>query len=165
VKVRAVSDSGPPLSGDYIAPCLQEKWRDTWGLTRTMLADCGENCPRHDDFVFDYAQYWARVYSDRNSGIIASAEDTVIRAFLGPGTFGCRGSMLTPLLPRLFTEGLREFRDAIGDYEHFVTYYQDGRQHTFLRDDSFYTARVGDLSLLEWFTNIVENGPATHAGL
>lgn len=163
IKVRAIDDSGPPLSGAYLAPCLQAKWRDTWGLDKSMLADCGSYCPDRDDFIFDYAQYWAKLYRDRSSGLIESSEDTIIRSFFGAGALECRGNLLTPLLPRKFREGLLEFRDAIADYGKFATFYPSSRQHTWLGDNSFYTARTGGISLLEWFTDILDDRPAQHA--
>jgi hypothetical protein len=164
VKVATIDDSGPPLSGADLAPCLQAKWRDLWGLDGSMLADCGTRCPNRDDFVFDYAQYWAELYQDRSSGLIESTHDSVISAFFGPGTLDCHGSLLTPLLPRKLEAGLLEFRDALGDLKQFGTYYPDSRQHTWLGDDSFYSYETGGVSMRDWVTRIVEDERLSNQG-
>ncbi len=40
IPVTLLDDSGPPMSDEYIAPCLQEQWRDLWSLDDTLPAGC-----------------------------------------------------------------------------------------------------------------------------
>ena len=44
-KVTLLDDSGPPMSDDFMATCLQKKWRDAWGLDDSMPADCTDCFP------------------------------------------------------------------------------------------------------------------------
>jgi hypothetical protein len=165
VPVHLIDDSGPPMSGAYLAPCLQQKWRDTWGLAASMLADCGAHCPDPDDFVFDFALYVARVYADRSSGLIETIHDEIIAGFFGAGLNGCTGiPLITPLPADQFEQGLLELRESLRDEPNFGTYYLPGTTHTWIGSDRFYTASVGDASLRDWFADVVQDRGAGVVG-
>lgn len=165
VKVTLIDDSGPPMSGKYLAPCLQKIWRDMWGLDKSMLADCGSDCANQEDFVLDFALHLAKNYADRKAGLIEATNDGVISGFFGAGTNGCTGVvLLTPIPGPEFEKGLLEFRDRMKGYPNFFTYYPTGTQHTWLRGASFYTATVDGTPMVDWVTNIIEDRAVEHVG-
>ncbi|MDB4990779.1 MAG: hypothetical protein JWN04_5957, partial [Myxococcaceae bacterium] len=41
-------DASPPFTNDYIPVCLQQRWRDTWGVDGDYPSDCGEECRSAD---------------------------------------------------------------------------------------------------------------------
>ncbi len=169
VKGMLIDDSGPAMSSKYLAPCLQEKWRNLWGLDNSMLKDCGADCPNPNDFVLDFSKHLAKTYGDRKSGIIEATEDLVIRGFFGVGQDNCTNRfLLDPPLPGpLFTEGLLDFREQMKEYPNFFTYYPSGsvsNQHTWLSSPSLYTYSVGGVALIDWVTAIINDMPTTNAG-
>ncbi|MDB4989405.1 MAG: hypothetical protein JWN04_4583 [Myxococcaceae bacterium] len=165
VKVRAVDDSGPPLSKDAIAPCLQDKWRTTWGLDQSYLDDCGADCPKKDDFAQDYGLFLAKTFADRSSGLIESAQDSIISGFFGAGLNNCTGVvLLTPVPGDVFQKDLLAFREKVKPYSSFSTYIPSGTQHTWLSNPTFYTGTAGGTKLVDWFTKIVNNEVPGHVG-
>ncbi len=165
VDVMLINDSGPPLSSEYLSPCLQQKWRDLWGLDDSMIANCGNDCPDRDDFVFDFAQHAASVFSDRTSGLIESTEDSTIAGFFGAGQYDCATvPFVTPLPAEKFRQGVLAFRESMRMWPSFGTYLPDGKQHTWIDGDSFYTGVIGNTRLVDWFDDIVEGRSAAHVG-
>ena len=127
VKGILIDDSGPAMSSKYLPPCLQDKWRNLWGMDNSMLKDCGADCPNKSDFVLDFSKHLAKTYGDRKSGIIESSEDGIIRGFFGAGQNDCN-STVTNLVPGpTFTEGLLDFRSQLTSYPNFYTYFP--REH------------------------------------
>ena len=161
-----IDDSGPAMSSQYLTTCLQKRWREMWGLDASMLAECGADCPNEDDYVLDYSLHLAKENKDVKSGMIESAADGIIRRYFGVGMDNCTGNFLSDSMPaKDFEAGLIDFREAISEYPNFYTYFPPGEQHTWLGDDkSFFTGAIGDTKLIDWFTAIIEDKPASHAG-
>lgn len=44
-----IDDSGSPMADAYMPACLQQHWRDSWGISETFLASCGDACNGHVD--------------------------------------------------------------------------------------------------------------------
>jgi hypothetical protein len=163
-----IDDSGPPMPENVLPSCLQQKWRDTWGLRGSMLKECGEDCPDDSNFVFDFGLHLAKIYSKSMAGTIEAAEDGIIRSFFGAGANDCTSSILS-LTPAIsgadFTEGLLAFRDAVSEYPNFGTYYPPGTQHTWLSDDtSVYDTSVNGVKLVDWVRGIVTDEGTQHVG-
>ena len=70
VKMTVIDDSGPAMSTTVVPECLQQKWRETWGLDDSVLKDCGAACPNKNDFTQTYALAMTRTFKDRPSGLI-----------------------------------------------------------------------------------------------
>jgi hypothetical protein len=165
VPVVLLDDSGPPMSDDYIAPCLQDAWRTTWGMDQTILADCGSNCPNASDFVLDLGVHLVRRYPDNMGGLFSHFQDGIIRYFYGFGQNDCSPSILQPLLPAdEFEMGLLEFRSTIrAETSHFGTYYVTGAGHTCIGSGCFYSTIVGGTALNEWVGELLA-GRTSHVG-
>lgn len=150
-RVNLIDDSGPPMSSKVMPECLQQKWRDTWGLKDSMLKDCGSACSNPDDFVFDYGQLLARKFDDRAAGLIETVADGTIRGFFGAGLRNCTGvPIILDSVPEAdFKAGLLEFRDAVKGHPRFSIWYPEGTQHTWLGGASLYTGKIGDKNLID----------------
>jgi hypothetical protein len=170
VPVTMIDDSGPPMSSKYIPPCLQEKWRTTWGLDGSILADCGTACPNKNDYTLDYTKFVLKLADARGgttkNGLLDSNDDGVITAFFGYGQNNCTGSLTTPVPAAMYDAGLLEFRDIVkGITPNFGTYYPAGPTHTWLESATFFTEAEGGVKLVDWFTAIVNGTGVSHVGM
>jgi len=161
--VDLLDDSGPPMSKDIVPTCLQAKWRTTWGLDKTLLADCGEDCKDQDDFLLDFVKHLAATHSDRKQGLISSMEDQTIRTFYGYGKNDCNVPLMDPLTGPVFTEGLEELREQIASYESFGTYFFGGSNHTIIASSGFYDREVNGVKLVDWVKDLLD-GTTSHVG-
>jgi hypothetical protein len=170
VRGKLINDSGPPMAGEYLAPCLQQKWRDTWGLAGSMLADCGAGCPDHDDYTADYGYFLAETFQDRLSGMIEATRDGIISGFFGAGEEFLGGGpcsgipILTPVPGEKFERGLLAFRESVSAFSNFGTYFPTGTTHTWLSSARFYEHAIGDTTMVEWVSDIVNDVGTTHVG-
>jgi hypothetical protein len=83
------------------------------------------------------------------------------------GRNDCMGSLLTtPMAADQLEKGLLDVRArAQADSPNFGTFYPASTQHTWLYDESFYTATAGGhVKLLDWFSRILAGKPAQHVG-
>jgi hypothetical protein len=169
VPVTMVDDSGPPMSSKYIPSCLQSKWRTTWGLDGSILADCGAACPNKDDYTLDYTKFVLALGDKRPTkvlnGLLDSNNDGVITAFYGYGQNNCMGSLATPVPAAQYDAGLLDFRATVKMLSpNFGTYYPAGTTHTWLAGASLYTEAEGGTKLIDWFTAIVNGTGVSDVG-
>lgn len=132
VNVTLLDDSAPAFSDTYLAPCLQEHWRETWNMNATMPEDC-EDCRNEDGGgIVNLAIYFANKYPTHNFGIISSTRDQVIRGFFGVGqTENCDDS--GSLSGATYEMALSEMRDEImAPYPNFHTYLIDSTRHVWI---------------------------------
>ena len=162
VETIVVDDSGPPLSNAVIPPCLQEIFRQTWGLDGTVLARCPGCDP--NDFATDLFQHLATGYPEMKLGLFSNTGDAVIRAFMGAGWGNgehdnCDGTPLSVPFG-VYSDGLMALRSAHVDRA--STFYVTGIGHTALRVGFNLTFADGT-SLPEWLGSVID-GDVTHVG-
>lgn len=163
--LSVIDDSGPGFSTAVVPECLQRKWRETWGLDASFLADCGKACPNPDDFTQDYALAMTRTFQDWPSGLIESTRDSVISGFFGAGLQDCTATPLLSSVPGdIFEADLLAYREKARQYPMFGTYFPSGTKHTWLADDDMYTASTGGITLVDWIGKIVTGQAPGHAG-
>lgn len=162
VELTVVDDSGPPLSNEVIAPCLQEIFRDTWNLDATVLADC-DTCDAND-FATDYLDHVLTNYPDVRFGLFSNTSDAVISTYMGAGWGNgqhdnCEGLPL-PVPALTYYGDLDNIRTQ--NMADISTFYQIGIGHTALRV-GFNITNVGGTSLPEWIADVLD-GEITHVG-
>jgi len=166
VKFRLIDDSGPPMSSDYLPTCLQQRWRELWGLDGTFLADCGSSCPDANNYAIDWSLFLAKKFARSNAkgGIISATGDTVISLFYGFGMNDCSGFGILPA--ETFQAGLLDFRDRLANATNIGTYFIQSTNHTWIgRDDTFYDTTVNGVRLVDWVRDIIDDDPEpTHVG-
>jgi hypothetical protein len=170
VPVTMLDDSGPPMSSMYIPSCLQNKWRTTWGLDASILADCGTACPNKDDYTLDFTKFVLALADKRpgnvKSGLVDSNDDGVITAFYGYGQNNCMGSLATPVPAAQYDAGLLDFRTTVTALTpNFGTYYPKGTTHTWLLSPELYTETEGSTKLIDWVTGIVNGTGVSQVGM
>ncbi|MEZ4380765.1 MAG: pectin acetylesterase-family hydrolase [Nannocystaceae bacterium] len=162
VELTVVDDSGPPLSNEVIAPCLQTIFRETWGLDGTVLVDCPE-CDG-DNFASDLLDHVITTYPDVRFGLFSNTGDQIIRSYMGAGWGGgdynnCEGVGL-PVPIAAYADDLDALRAA---YEGVIsTFYLTGLGHTVLRVGYNITSVKGT-SVPEWVGQVLA-GDITHVG-
>jgi hypothetical protein len=163
--MTVIDDSGPAMSTTVVPECLQQKWRETWGLDDSVLRDCGAACPNKNDFTQTYALAMTRTFKDRPSGLIESVQDGIISRFFAAGNNNCTGSALIQQVPiDAYQADLLAFREKAKEFPSFGTFLPSGTKHTWLADDGFYTAAAGGVTLVDWFAKIVHGEPPGNAG-
>jgi len=163
VPVMLLDDSGPPMSSEVVAPCLQQQWREAWNLDDTVLADCGDDCPDPNDWILDYAVHLMRRYPDRPAGLFSTTGDFVIRSFYGYGNNDCRPGLFANVPESEFRAGLEGFR-AASEMEGgvFRTFYTPGSGHTCISGGCFYDS-MSDAVPAQWLGQLLE-GTAPNVG-
>jgi cysteine-rich repeat protein len=168
-----VDDSGPPLSNDVIPPCLQQTFRDVWGLDETVIAACGADCADPNDFATGVLAHVASAYPDAHLAVFSNTADLVIRAFMGFGWGNgqydeCEG---TPVIvpADVYEDGLLDLKAT---YETRASTflvgqtrfaYNFGQNHTVLRSPSFWTTVIDGTSVAEWLGEVID-GQVVHVG-
>ena len=165
IPVTAIDDSGPPMSTEYLASCLQEKWSTTWGFDKSVLQDCGADCDGPGDYSLPYSIHVAKKFPNHMGGLIETTGDVVITGFYGFGANDCTGSFFTAIPQDTFRMGLLDYRATIMELDGDLgTFFIEGNQHTWLAANSFYEFEVGGVRMIDWFTDIVEGTAAAHVG-
>jgi len=57
--VTLLDDSGPPMADEYMKPCLQQWWRETWGIDETLPPDCTACTGPDGGGLSNFAKYLA----------------------------------------------------------------------------------------------------------
>jgi Pectinacetylesterase len=169
VPVYLLDDSGPAMGDPFAASCLQQQWVSLWGFDKTVLAECGSDCPDPTNFATDAAKHVAKLYPHTPFGLVEDTDDMTITQFYGFGQNNCTGSFTTPLSAQQFTAGLDDMRMRLSAYPNFGAFIFNGTRHTTLTTQAFdsQTAGGGDgggVPLTDWITQLVNNGTVTNVG-
>jgi hypothetical protein len=182
-RLTLLDDSGPPLSSEYIQPCLQDLWRNVWGFDKSFLEECGAACPKPNDWVTDWIQYLLDTYlkgpngAKVMGGLLSWSSDLTMRTFYGFGANKCTTTAPVPLGAPQFEAGLLDFRSLLKTQTtQFGTYYAAGNAHTFLMLDSsgliqgkffvggLYDTVVNGVKLTDWISDLLAHKQAPHVG-
>ncbi len=151
-----LDDSGPPMSDEYMATCLQKLWREAWNLNASMPADCADCNPADGGGIVNLGVYLGNKHSAERLGLISSLGDNTIRLFFGFGNDNCKA--LIPSTPvSKFTAGLEDLRDnwLNEPAETWGSFFLSGEQHTWIGGDSYYSASTKGVRLLDWITDLI----------
>lgn len=161
--VDLLDDAGPPMSKEFVTPCLQTLFRESWGLDETMIADCGADCGDKDGFLLDFVKHLAKTHSERTQGLISATADETIRMFYDFGKNDCKAGIPGSMPPARFEEGLLDARDQLASFESFGSYLFEGSTHTMIGSSRFYTHEVDGTSLRDWVADLLDGKPS-HVG-
>jgi hypothetical protein len=170
VPVFELDDSGPPMSDPYLPSCLQGAQVALWGLDKTILKDCGGDCPNSSNYLVDYARHVGKTYPNVPFGLLESTEDAVISQFFGFGADSCSqlnaGTPPTSVPGPTFTMGLADLRSKLDDLPNFGSFIFTGTQHTSIGGtmtlDNGVTGAVDTLTTPDG--GIADGGPAADGG-
>jgi Pectinacetylesterase len=168
VPVYELDDSGPPMGAPYVPNCLQKAWADTWGFDKTILADCGSDCPDPTNYTVDATIHVAKLYPHIPFGLIEDTDDMIITLFYGFGANNCANAV-APLSGGMFTAGLLDSRAKLATYPNIGGFIFQGSEHTTLGGASFDTRTAGGgdaatVKLTDWVASLVNSGTVTNVG-
>ena len=163
-RVTLVDDSGPPMSDAYLAPCLQQRWRDLWNLDATLPADCPACRGADGGGIVNYVDYVAKKYPSQQLGLISANQDSVISLFFGYGENNCAGlnGPSAPMASAKFAAGLDELRGRYFSQANLGSYIVPSTSHTWETALTFYSTTVQSTPLPTWMNQIVNEHFATH---
>ena len=153
-EVILIDDSGPIFRDEFLAPCLQQQWRDIWGITASLPEDCPECSLPNGGGLANFYDYIDNLYPNAPKGLISSHADGVISLFFGYGNNDC--SVILPNFPN-FQEALYDLRDTKMAPPAFGAFYKTGTSHTYLMGGDFYSLEVDGTLLLDWVTDVINN--------
>lgn len=158
VALSLLSDAGIPLRDSYLAPCLQQLWRERWRLNDALPADC-DACSAQADGggLYTLIAHLGSRYPEARLGLIADLEDAVIRDFFGyEAREDGRCAALNGGLPaETLRAGLFDTVDTLVEpAAAWHAYLRDSDAHTFLLDDL--DVRSEDLALRDWLRSFVD---------
>jgi Pectinacetylesterase len=162
-----IDDSGPAMDDQYVAPCLQERWRTLWGLNDNLPADCADCSPAGGGGILNYMDYLSQRYPGGRLTLISSTQDSTIRQFYGFGQNNCAGldGFGMSLPAATYTAGLTDLRD---NHEKppalWASYYLPGTTHTYLGGGGYTSTTVGNTKLIDWVADVVNDGPMVNVG-
>lgn len=158
VPVTLLDDSGPPMSDEYLPVCLQDLWRELWGLDQSFPEDCA-GCIDGGGWVVDLALHLRTKHDGQRFGLISSLQDGVIRTFLSGGQNECQGGLFPG---QEYEAGLVDLRDVIlADDPAFASYYMPGVAHTYLPFPAYTTTEVQGTRIVDWVAALLD-GTAGH---
>jgi hypothetical protein len=163
VDVYLLDDSGPPMSEEFIAPCLQAHFKETWGLNATLPDEC-DACRAGDTFTEEFLAHEFATFPDQRFALISSTEDETIRRFWGFGNDDCAGldELSVPTYPGpQYTEGLEDIRDRIAEGANFALFMPEGGRHVWINDTAGLSTTVdGSPELLDWIDQLINDDEA-----
>jgi hypothetical protein len=170
VPVYSLDDSGPPMGDPYVPKCLQKAWADTWGFDKTVLAECGADCPDPTNYTIDATMHTVKMYPNVPFGLIEDTDDMIITLFYGFGDNSCAPAALpTPLTGATFTAGLLDSRMKLAAYPNIGGFIFQGTDHTTLGGANYDTRTAGSgdaatVKLTDWVTTLVNTGKVSNVG-
>ena len=156
--VILIDDSGPLFRDQYLAPCLQQQFRDVWNVDDSLPQDCSACFGADGGGLSNYLTYIQNKYPDAAKGVISSHADSTISSFFGFGSSDCNA--LFPSFPE-FEEALYDMRDNVLTGPNSGTFFKTGTTHTYLSKDTYYNLTVNGVVLVDWVADLM-NGTAAH---
>jgi hypothetical protein len=174
-QLYVINDAGPVLSAgnnflnDYFPTGQQTKLKNLWGLSDTILKDCGADCNVANWFPAAVKRLSGVI--GRKPALVCGKQDIVVAVLFG--------NMRADQYPLIGFFGV-EMRDALNDYRSrmgntWSTYYVTtpnslAQQHMFLLDETFYTTSqqvVGSSakkSIRDWVADYLNDAPIPAVG-
>jgi hypothetical protein len=157
VDVTLVDDSGPIFRDMYLAPCLQQTFRDVWGIDESLPEDCTTCFGADGGGLWTYLPFIQDKYPNAIKSLISSEADGTISTFYGFGSGECMA--LFPSFPQ-FEEALYDLRDNALNGDSWASFIKTGNTHTYLSgEDTLYSNAAGGVTLDVWLTDVLAGSP------
>jgi hypothetical protein len=163
--VHLLNDSGPFLEEDSaFAPCLQQLFRDEFGLNENLPISCPDCIGTEGDGLSTIYSYYSAQFPDAQMGLISYQEDHVIRQFFGYGVDSCANldGPFTAYSGTVFSDALFNLKDEILlTGSNWSTYFPAGDLHGVLTAGRFYNETIDGVTIATWLTEML-NGEIMH---
>jgi hypothetical protein len=146
-----MDDSGQIVDDEGLPVCLQQEWRQTWGLNKNLPADCP--CNSDDGNLVSAWAYGRQRYPNDSFSLISSVNDAVISTFFAFGLDNCKAVLpvgydkMHDSLERLAATGVNIFMIP-------------GSGHTHTSHGEFYTRQVAGRYLYDWIAQLIDGSQA-----
>ena len=163
--VTLLDDSGPLLANPTLAACLETQMLDLWGMSKTVIADCGPDCSTPADALSQYWVHLPKTYPNVPFTFLDSVADGTITGFFGFGAENC--TTYTKVTGAAYEAGLLDMRSKVATDSNAGLFLFAGTEHTSLV--AAYTTRTapapdgGTVKLEDWVSAVV-GGAAPNVG-
>lgn len=107
VRPALIDDAAPALEPAYLTPRAQAMLAEAWGLSETVLADCGPECePVQGGGLHRAILRWQLEFPGMRGSLVSSYRDTTVTLL-----HGLKTSSLSWLQPNRLEQGLKSFAD------------------------------------------------------
>ena len=89
VRVYPILDSGVPFEDTHWPACMQQQWRNLWGLNDALPSDCEECFQSDGGGMLGLADFLLDKHPNARLAVISGLHDEVIRLFFSPGLENC----------------------------------------------------------------------------
>jgi hypothetical protein len=167
VLVRVLLDSSAPFSDPYMPPCMQQRWRDLWGMNDSLPPDCTECFNPDGGGILNLADFLVRKHGNATLALVSSTEDEIMRLFFTMGKDNCanfqNADPVTDFVagivpPEQYTGGLMDLRARFETTGRFATYLMGGLNapfHQHLWRSRFYEPAAGGESIAQFIARFL----------
>ena len=165
VPITLLDDSGPLMANPTLASCLETSMLSLWGMSKTVIADCGSDCSDPGNALSQYWVHLPKTYPSAPFAFLDSAGDGVISEFFGFGASNC--ASFTAIPAATYEAALIDMRTKVTSDANAGLFLFGGSDHTSLVQA--YTTRTalgtdgGTIKLEDWVTAVV-GGTITNVG-
>jgi hypothetical protein len=160
-----------------MAPCLQKRWRQYWGLNDALPKDCTD-CFNADGggMVKGFGNYLfhQKYKGEFLGGFVSTKSDQIIRAFFAPGLNATAGGPDNCTLDpggntvwsalfagqydgAKFTAGLKDVMDNVVGPDSAAYYVWHGETHMHLWRDDYLDTNGTNMTLADWVKDILNH--------
>jgi len=157
-QITLLNDSAPLFRDDYVAPCLQQRWRDVWGLDDTLPPGCDACTTPEGGGLSALFGHTADVLPRANLGLISSTRDATISIFYAFGVDACSGYGI--FTGDQYQAGLYDLRDRVLGPHGWGSYFIPGNTHVWTQSSTFYNTEVAGVPLTDWLADLMAGAPA-----
>ena len=165
VPVTLIDDSGPLMANPTLAACLESAMLGLWGMSKTVISDCGSDCSDPGNALSQYWVHLPKTYPNVPFTFLDSTGDGVISSFFGFGASNC--GAYAAITPAAYEAAVLDMRTKVASDPNAGLYLFGGSAHTSLV--AAYTTRTapasdgGTIKLEDWVTSVV-GGAAPNVG-
>jgi hypothetical protein len=153
-QVTLLDDSAPIMGDDYVAPCLQQQWRDTWNFAATIPAACEACSLPGGGGLTNLTTYLAERHPNATLGLISSVRDATISIYYAFGVDECSG--FGNMSGDTFQAGLYELRDnRLIPSGRWSTFFIPGNTHVWTQNSDYYNTVVAGVALTTWLEDLL----------
>jgi hypothetical protein len=165
VPIALLDDSGPLMANPTLASCLESSMLTLWGMSSTVIRDCGSDCSDPGNSLSQYWVHLPKTYPSAPFAFLDSAADGTITDFFGFGAENC--TTFTVVTGAAYEAGLLDMRSKVAADSNAGLFLFAGTSHTSLVQA--YTTRTapasdgGTVKLEDWVSAVV-GGAVTNVG-
>jgi hypothetical protein len=174
IPVDAILDSGLPFSDQFMAPCMQARWRELWGLNDALPADCTGCFEQDGGGLLGLADYLIAKHPHAKLGMITSMGDEIMRLFFSAGLNDCANidtidpfevtlaQLLDPAIimsVESYTAAVTSLRERYAGTGQLSTYYISGiyeTLHQHVWRPRFYEAVSGGKTIAQFVADTID---------